>query len=211
MNNSALVQATAEGHGETADILLKAGADPNFVDVKNNGSTPLLLACKFNHVAIAKVFAHGGHFTSPVSNQLVCDVCGVVFLHCVQSLLNAKGDPNIAEKAYGLTPLMAAASIGSVELVRLLCDAGAAVDAQVRPLLLRRCNCCRYPQATQRSHYGGGAAVATTTEQAQVHCTHDSLPGEQHCRGEDSAGVLRGLGKAGRPWSHGHHAGMLRG
>ena len=78
MNNSALVQATAEGHGETADILLKAGADPNFVDVKNNGSTPLLLACKFNHVAIAKVLEHGGHFTSPVSNQLVCVTCAVL-------------------------------------------------------------------------------------------------------------------------------------
>ena len=86
----------------------------------------------------------------------MCDVRGVVLLHCVQSLLNAKGDPNIAEKAYGLTPLMAAASIGSVELVKLLCDAGAAVDAQVRPLLLRRCSCCRYPQATRRLHYGGG-------------------------------------------------------
>lgn len=49
----------------------------------------------------------------------------------VQALLEAGVDTDTQEKKFGLSPLMVAASLGHLQIVRALCDAGADINLQV--------------------------------------------------------------------------------
>ena len=93
------------GHAAVIRALLKAGASATYIAVKDAAmrqtpASPLHLACRFGQV------------------------------EAVDELLKAPGaDPSAADD-HGWTSLMRAAGNGHVELVRLLLDAKAAIDAQ---------------------------------------------------------------------------------
>ena len=102
--NRALLKAATEGDTRAVQYLLKAGADPNALDVHSEGpmqgqaNPPLYYAVKAGHAATVEVLIAGGAYLEPV--------CG----------------------HHGGTPLFAAARLGQLECVRVLVNAGANKD-----------------------------------------------------------------------------------
>jgi ankyrin repeat protein len=124
---TALVIAIINAHYEFAELLLRAGADPNVVDAEA-GMGPLYAAVDMHRLAVG----HGRGNPVPVGLMTAVDI--------VQLLLERGADPNAQLKrpilqrqhtfgdgtlGAGATPLMRAAKSGDIELVRVLLAAGA--------------------------------------------------------------------------------------
>ena len=92
-----LALATKNGFVHIVDLLVQAGADPNFQD--EQGETPLHTAARMGHVGCAKALLN---------------------------ISKGKGlNLEIAESSYGWTPLFCASVEGHLEMVRLLVAANA--------------------------------------------------------------------------------------
>jgi len=124
---SALAIAIINAHYEFAELLLRAGADPNVVD-NDAGMGPLYAAVDMHRLAVG----HGRGNPVPVGLLDAVDT--------VRLLLEHGADPNALLKkpilqrqhtfgdgtlGAGATPLMRAAKSGDVALVRVLLEAGA--------------------------------------------------------------------------------------
>ena len=124
---TALVIAIINAHYEFAELLLRAGADPNVVD-NEAGMGPLYAAIDMHRLAVG----HGRGNPVPVGLLDAVDT--------VRLLLERGADPNARLKkpilqrqhtfgdgvlGAGTTPLMRAAKSGDIELVRVLLAAGA--------------------------------------------------------------------------------------
>jgi len=124
---TALVIAIINAHYEFAELLLKAGADPNVVDTEA-GMGALYAAVDMHRLAVG----HGRGNPVPVGLRDAVDT--------VRLLLEHGADPNALLKkpilqrqhtfgdgtlAAGATPLLRAAKSGDIALVRVLLEAGA--------------------------------------------------------------------------------------
>jgi len=124
---TALVVAIINAHYEFAELLLRAGANPNVVD-NEAGMGALYAAVDMHRLAVG----HGRGNPVPVGLLDAADV--------VRVLLEHGADPNAALKkpilqrqhtfgdgtlGAGTTPLMRAAKSGDIALVRVLLEAGA--------------------------------------------------------------------------------------
>ena len=124
---TALVIAIINANYEFADLLLRAGADPNVVD-KDAAMGPLYAAADMRRLAIG----HGRPNPRPVGALDALDV--------IRLLLEKKADPDARLKGAimqrqhtagdstlgaGATPLMRAAKSGDAETVRALLEGGA--------------------------------------------------------------------------------------
>ena len=118
---------------ETADLLLRAGADP---DASNEfGVTPLSLACTNASAAmVGRLLAAGANPNAKgarVPPLMTCARTGSV--DAVNALIARKADVNAREPLRDQTPLMWAVSQKHVDVTRVLIAHGADVAARSRP------------------------------------------------------------------------------
>jgi len=106
---SALTRAAFSGDLETTKLLLEYGADPHIKSVENESALS---------VASGSGFIMGFHKWRPISERL----------EVIKLLVEEYGlDVNNYDN-YGLTPLMMAANLGEIEIIRYLIDQGARLD-----------------------------------------------------------------------------------
>ncbi|XP_043910993.1 ankyrin repeat and SOCS box protein 3 [Protopterus annectens] len=135
-----LFLAARNGALKSAEVLLKAGADPN---ESADEETALFVAVEKGHTDVAKLLLrHGANINGPHSK------CGWNTLHqaafqgnvLVLQLLLEKGADHESKDDFGITPLFIAAQYGKVESLRILIANGADVNCQASdratPLLI---------------------------------------------------------------------------
>ncbi|EMI56167.1 ankyrin repeat-containing protein [Rhodopirellula sallentina SM41] len=133
-----LAIASSSGDYHAAVEALDAGADPNWID-QSNGNSPVLNACKMGHAHIVQLLCSRGldpntRFTwrSAVDKSRHKNKTPLMFARhadVVETLVAAGADPNQTDDD-GITPLMIACQSGKLDLVKMLLDHGAMVDAE---------------------------------------------------------------------------------
>jgi len=127
---TALILASAAGHGEVVDILLRAGADVNAVDER--GWPAIMRAAYFGRGEIVRALLESG--ASPDLRESHEGATALQFAArqdhggTVRMLLDAGANPNAA-LTNGWTSLMWAVERGSPGIVRMLLEAGADPNA----------------------------------------------------------------------------------
>ncbi|MCP4656975.1 MAG: hypothetical protein GY856_16310 [bacterium] len=117
---TALMFAAENGHLETVEALLAAGADPNIED--RGEGTALLGAALAGHVAVvARLLDAGGQAWGEALNAAVSQGHGEV----ARLLIDAGADVGDDASTGSSAPLATAARVGRADMVRLLFDAGA--------------------------------------------------------------------------------------
>lgn len=129
-----LIAAAADGHAETVDFLLKAGA--NIEAAHNDGGTALYCAVAAGHPDALKVLMEAGaklEVTNGGGQTPIMIACwnpheSTGKLECVSLLIEAGAKLESTDHS-GKTPLMAAAD-GNPKAISLLLDAGAEIEAR---------------------------------------------------------------------------------
>ena len=129
-DDTPLHRAASVGNPKVATALLQSGAEPNVRD--KDGSTPMLTALMMRWL----------HETSARTRELVA------------VLLQFGADPNAPRTQDGFTPLHSA-SAGSPELVTMLSEAGASMEA-------------RFKNGQTPLHYAASTAFSATVADAVV-------------------------------------------
>jgi uncharacterized protein len=133
-----LVLAVAKGHEEIVGLLLEAGADVNRPD-RDSGMTALHVATTHGHIQIIGKLISRGADVSASFGRPSMTALSIAFRKdyrdIVRRLLEAEADPNISingptdpPEQQGITPLHQAASVGDMEMLRLLIAHGADLD-----------------------------------------------------------------------------------
>ena len=120
-----MILAGRENHKDIAELLLKAGADPN---IQNGyGNTTLILAGQRNHKDIVELLLKAGaepNIPDNKGNTALILAVEEGNKDIVELLLKAEADPNIQNnQSYGA--LFAAVEEGNKDIVELLLQAGA--------------------------------------------------------------------------------------
>lgn len=125
---TALHWAAELGHGDLAQRLIAAGADPQVV-TRMGDYTPLHIAARGGHAEIVETLLEGGADpaarTSPGGSTALHFAASTSSADAVRALLEAGADVNAREDGWGQTPLHFAASAGRLPTVDLLIEAGA--------------------------------------------------------------------------------------
>jgi ankyrin repeat protein len=117
---------------ETADLLIRAGANPKAAN--RDGATPLFLAAQNGNAAmIEKLLKAGADPNAPVLSHgetalMMASRSGSVA--GVKALLEHGAQPNIKDTLRGTTAAMWAAEQGHADVIRLLAEHGADLSAQ---------------------------------------------------------------------------------
>ena len=134
-----LLFAARDGKVASARVLLDAGADPNIVDPDRH--TPLILALMNGHVDVAAALIRGGADVNMEDKVGQTALYAAVDLHTVPA--SNRPAPRETDDA-----------LSSLDVIRMLLDKGAKVDAPLRAQL---------PYRTKLDRGGDGALGAGTT------------------------------------------------
>jgi ankyrin repeat protein len=134
-----LLFAARDGKVASAKVLLEAGADPNLVDPDQH--TPLILALMNGHLDVAAALVRAG---ADVNME---DKVG-------QTALYAAVDFHTAPQSSRPSPRETDDSLSSLEMIRMLLDRGARVDAPLR---------AQVPYRTKLDRGGDGVLGIGTT------------------------------------------------
>lgn len=129
---SSLFDASLSGDITRVNSLLAAGVDPNSSNA--NRTSALTAAACNGHLAVVRALIARGALVTTSDNQGFSPL----YLSCykgheaiVRELVNASPPPNVSQPtADGTTPLHAASLCGYAEIVRMLLDKGAEVNAR---------------------------------------------------------------------------------
>lgn len=130
-----LMLATVKGHEEVVNLLLTKGADINAKE--KSGNTALMGAVLNNHLNIAKYLIKNGADVNARNDKGLTALFGAAKagkIEFAKMLLDNKADPNIADTAgemAGCTPLLIAVSEGHLDVVKVLIEKGANINAQM--------------------------------------------------------------------------------
>jgi ankyrin repeat protein len=133
--STALQETVRKGNVRLVEILLNAGADPNIQFLGMYGGTVLHDALRSSkNVDLTRMLLEAGADPNPpdIADKEPPLLCAVKesSAEMVDLLLTAKADPNrITENEWHITALQVATSRCDAEMVQLLVDAGADVDA----------------------------------------------------------------------------------
>ncbi|PYS43557.1 MAG: hypothetical protein DMG14_00505, partial [Acidobacteria bacterium] len=114
---------------ETAQLLIRAGADVKFAD--RYGVTPLYLACANGNAGMIKLLLDAGSADRTAETALMTAV-KVGNVDSVQLLLDRGAKVDTTDPTYKQTALMIAVRENHSDVVRLLVERGANVNAQTR-------------------------------------------------------------------------------
>lgn len=136
--HTALMFAAGEGHLEIVKALLAAGADPNAVAFGHGGvpGSAWMFAmnrCNKDWLEIMDAMLAGGAKINPSSGIHMSPLGYAIEKNdkvMIEALLKRKADVNLKDQESGETALMYAARYSSSEVVKVLLDAGAEVNAR---------------------------------------------------------------------------------
>ena len=114
-----LLYAVRQGHHESADALLKAGADVN-AKSKGDGTSPLLMAVINGHFDLAKALIDRGADVNAQSDQGVAPLYGVLNIEWAPKALYPQPQAHKQQK------------LGYLDLMKILIDKGADVNARIK-------------------------------------------------------------------------------
>ena len=131
MEPTALAWAAHWNDLETADLLVRAGANPSLAN--DYGVTPLTLACQNGSAAMVATLLKAGADPNVVqwtgeTPLITCARTGDV--QAVKLLLSAGADVDVTEERQGHTALMRAVAGKHSPVVQALIEAGADVNAR---------------------------------------------------------------------------------
>jgi ankyrin repeat protein len=118
---------------ETAQLLIRAGADVKFSD--RYGVTPLYLACSNGNAAMIKLLLESGadpNTVDPTGETALMTAARVGDLESVKVILDRGAKLDTTDPTYQQTALMIAVREDHPDVVRLLVERGANVNAQTR-------------------------------------------------------------------------------
>lgn len=136
--HTALMFAAGEGHLEVAKALLAAGADPNAVAFGHGGVPGLawmfaMNRCNKDWLEIMDAMLAGGAKINPPTGIHMAPLGYAIQKNdrvMIEALLKRKADVNLRDEESGETALMYAAKYSSSEVVKVLLDAGAEMNAK---------------------------------------------------------------------------------
>jgi uncharacterized protein len=118
---------------DTAQLLIRAGADVKFAD--RYGVTPLYIACTNGNAAMIKLLLDAGadpNSVDPTGEAALMTAARIGNLDSVKMLLGGGANVDTADPTYKQTALMIAVRENHPDVVQLLVERGANVNAQTR-------------------------------------------------------------------------------
>jgi ankyrin repeat protein len=129
-DGAAIHAASASGHANVVNILIKRGAAINAKGP--SGTSPLQIAAAEGHLAVLRLLLHKGAQIDQTSRLHGCALSAASSrgrLEVVRYLLKKRANVNVVGGPYG-NALQAAAWAGKASIVELLLGAGADIDAR---------------------------------------------------------------------------------